>query len=128
MKKTIIQFKAMTPVDMQINTETWGFKVSFLQDTVPQSFVEKFTVTDPAKMAEELIKKMKSYAKVEVTEADDLIGSLIVTEFLDEERIEEVLTNFFLRLNERMRILKRTTNHTEYMKLYDQVRTEKLVL
>lgn len=128
MKKTIIQFKAMMPVDMQINTETWGFKVSFLQDGAPQSFVERFTVVDPLKRAEELIKKMKSYAKVEVTEADDLIGSLIVTEFLDEEKIEEVLTNFFLRLSERMRILKRTTNHTEYMKLYDQVRTEKLVL
>ena len=128
MKKTIIQFKAMTPVDMQINTETWGFKVSFLQDGAPQSFVEKFTLADPVKRAEGLIKKMKSYAKVEVTEADDLIGSLIVTEFLDEERIEEVLAKFFLRLSERMRILKRTTNHTEYMKLYDQVRTEKLVL
>src|SRR3989344_2300329 len=99
MKKTIIQFKSMTPVEMHISAETWGFKFSFLQDGAQQSFIEKFTIADPMKMAEELIKKMKSYAKVEVTEADDFIGSLIVTEFLDEEKIEGVLAIFFVRFS-----------------------------
>lgn len=128
MKKTIIQLQSLHLLDYQPNIQTFTFKVLFLQDADQHSFLEKIQIQNPAVITNSLIKKLKSYAKVEISEPTDFVGSLVVTEFLDEDKVESLLLQFFGRLCEKTRILKNTRDHTIYMKMYDQLRTEKLLL
>jgi len=53
---------------------------------------------------------------------------MFVIRLLNEDKLEEKLHHFFVKLCEKARSLKRTTDHTDYMKLYDELRIQELIL
>ncbi len=74
-----------------------------------------------------IINFVKSQANQDIDE-DNLIDTLFVKHFHQEERVEERLNNHFAHICEKVRFMKINKNHADYMKFYHTIQDSHLVL
>lgn len=117
--------KRIEVTNYQPRTNAASLKISYQRDNDPQSMYKDFVLANPEELATAIIKDLKERSKMEILEADDPLGSIVVLDFFDEEKIEEKLFNFLAKLCEKTRYLKHITNHQEYMKIYDEIKIQK---
>ena len=76
----------------------------------------------------DIMQSLKTLAKVNVQPGDDMMGSMFVIRVMQEEQTEERLYNFFVKVCDKARTIKRTTDHRDYMKLLDDISIQELKL
>ena len=125
MKKTVIALKKIEVTNYQPRTNAASLKIAYQRDNDLQSMYRETTLANPEELTAAIIQDLKSRSKMEILEADDPLGSIVVLDFYDEDKIEEKLFNFLAKLCEKARNLKHLTNHQEYMKMYDEIKVQR---
>ena len=126
MKRNLIYIKKVEVLQFDPRTNQSKCGIKYLNNNEPKALVIECCVERAEKIARNILETIKEQEKVEKTSED--IFDVTVTEFANDEKTEEILTNFFGRLCDKTRRLKHERNHTAYMKLYDEIRMEKLMI
>ena len=127
MKKCVVALKKVEITNFMPKTSTVSLKVSYQRDNEQESMYKDVVISNPEELTAAIIKELKDRSKTELSESDDLMGSIFVIYFYDEDRIEEKLFNFLAKISEKARYLKHVTNHQEYMKTFDEIKVLKAV-
>jgi len=128
MKEVIIKLKAIETINF--NPQKFESRMNIKYNIDGENF-ERLVVFDLTAKAEGIVARILKFLKSQAeqdTDEDDLIESLFVKKLVDEEKIEERLLNYFGRLCEKIRFIRRDKNHADYMKLYDEIRMSKISL
>ena len=102
------------------------FVIHFTKDNRPEHFEKQYALDDPESIVQDLLKEVKQRGKMEITDYDDLIGSIFVVRLMDEDVVDEKLFNFFARLCEKAKAMKHMKHHADYMRLYDEIKIKAL--
>ncbi len=105
-----------------------SIKVSYNRDGQEENMYKKVKIENPEKLCGEIVKDVKGRCKLEMSEVDDLVGSIFVIRVVDEDKTEEKLFNFFAKVCDKVRMLRHTRDHVMYMRLYDEIKMEKMKL
>ena len=65
---------------------------------------------------------------IETEDNDDILQSIYVKKFLNEDKAEERLLLFFSKLYERGRLISREKNHARYMNMLDEIQHHKMTI
>ncbi len=128
MKDVQLRMETLTIAQFDPKAGTARFLVSFSKDKEQQSFEKQYTLTHPEPIAQDILKEVKQRGKLEITDADDIIGSIFVVRLLDEDNVDEKLFNFLARLCEKVKAMQHMKHHADYMKLYDEIKIKVLDL
>lgn len=104
------------------------FAIHYSKDKEQYTLERQYVLEHPEPIVTDLLKAVKQQGKMELTDDDDILGSLFVIRLLDEDTVEEKLYNFFARLCEKARTMKHMKTHAEYMKLFDEIKIKELHL
>ena len=128
MKEVIINLHGIEMMDFEARDYVAKMVVCY---SIDGERVKKCVNFDLTRRAESIVQSiltfLKSQADLDINE-DDIVSSLFVKRFVNEEKIEERLVNYFAKLCENVRFLKINKNHANYMKLYDQIKISKISL
>ena len=103
-------------------------KLSYGIDKEKFAQIVNFNLTRKSDLlASSVISYVKSQGEREIDE-DNFVNSLFVKKLVNEEKIDERLFMYFSKLCEKVRFLKINKNHSNYMKLYDEIKTSCLSL
>ena len=125
MKKTVISLKGIELKNYQPKTNTASLRIIYARDEEQESMYKDLALNDAEELTKTIIKELKDRSKIELSESDDPLGSIFIIHFADEDRIEEKLFTFMAKLCEKARFLKHVSNHSEYMKIYDEIKVQR---
>ena len=128
MKQAIIIVKEVKIQEYSPKENSAALKISYLCDAELQSMYKKVTLKNPEELTEEILRDIRLRSKIELSETDDPLGSIFVVHLHEEDRVEEKLFNFLAKVCEKCRYLKHVSNHQEYMKIYDEIKIQRIAL
>ena len=106
-----------------------NIKVFYIKDNARQSFeITHALATKSEVITNEIIKELKKKGSIETENSDDVLQSIYVKKFLNEDKSEERLLLFFSKLYERGRLISRERNHTKYMNILDEIQHYKMTI
>ena len=126
MKQTTIIVKEVKVDNYAPKENTASLRISYMRDAEKETMFKKVILKNPEELTAELMKDIKARSKIELSEADDPLGSIFVVHMHNEDNTEEKLFNFLAKVCEKCRYLKHITNHHEYMKVYDEIKIQKI--
>lgn len=126
--KVVYEVKGVSVANFDPKSNSIIFKIKFSKNNLPQEIVKSFNFTDTAALVAEVMKEMKKKDKVMDLDEADFLADYQVVDFVDEEDAEEKLLNFFNRIKEKVRVLRKSTNATNYMKLFDEIKIARMEL
>ena len=126
MKQSIVSLKKIEIQNFLPKTTIASIKISYTRDNQQESMYKDILLSDAEKLTEALIREIKDRCKIELAETDDPLGSIFIVKFQDEEKTEEKLYNFLAKICEKSRYLKHMSNHQEYMKIYDEIKIQRM--
>lgn len=103
-------------------------KITYSVDNQTNSVTKEFVLNKPEPLVNDIFTFVKQQGNVDMSNVDDFVAGLFVKTLVDEEKVEEILLNFFSRLCEHARIIKKEKNHATYMKLFDEIKISELKL
>ncbi len=128
--KNMLEIKRVDILNFDPRTNIARCGVKYTRNTALKSLVIDFKMDNASAIAQNLISTIKEQEK-ENDASEEIVDDIkinVLTEFVNEEGIEDMVFNFFARLCDKTRRLKHEKNHVEYMKMFDQVRMEKLIV
>ncbi len=128
MKEAILKINRIDLLNFDPKESKADFKISFLKSNEENNILKSYKLENPEFIVEDILKSIKKEGKIEIEDDEDLLGSIFVVRLLEEEKIEEKILAFLARLCEKSRLLKREKNYQSYMKLFDEMKTQKLAL
>ena len=128
MKQTRIEVKKVEVEDFSPKENVASLKVSYLRDGEMESMYKKVVMEKPEELVKMVVDEVKKRSKIELAETDDPLGSIFILHVVDEDRTEERLFNFFSKVCEKCRFLKRVRDHGEYMKVYNEIKVLKMAV
>jgi len=128
MQEIVLSLEKLQLTRFDTKTLRGLFTLSYTKNDQKDTFTKEFALEKSEPIVEDIIKTLKALAKIEVRPGDALMGSMFVIRLLREDKLEEKLYTFFVKVCEKARMLKRETDHVEYMKLYDDIRMQQLIL
>tara|TARA_Y100000310_G_C20572714_1_gene758852 strand:+ start:873 stop:1262 length:390 start_codon:yes stop_codon:yes gene_type:complete len=115
---------------VSFDPSNYNAKMNLFYAVDGEKFVQKvnFDLTRKSNLlASSVISYVKSQGEMEI-DKDNFVDSLFVKKLINEEKIDEMLFMYFSKLCEKVRFLKINKNHSDYMKLYDEIKTSCLSL
>lgn len=128
MKDVLLKLEKITITHIDPKQGIGQFVIHFSKDQEKMQMKKSYTLHHPEPIVENILKEVKQQGKMELDTYEDIIGSIFVVRLLDEDATDEKLFHFFARLCEKMKMMQRLKNHTEYMRLYDELKIKELVL
>ena len=128
MQEILLQLNKVAITKFETKTGVGTFKFSYTKNNEQESFTQALELAKAEPIVDYILKALKALGKANMQQGDGSLNSMVVLKVVQEEKIEELLYTFFAKLCEKARALKRETNHSEYMKLYDDVRIQTLQL
>lgn len=126
MKETILHMEKVSLAQFDPKEGVGHFLIHFKKDNEQQQFEKQYILDHPEPIVQDIIKEVKQRGKMQIDDYDDLLGSIFVVRLMDEDNVDEKLFNFFARLCEKAKAMKRMKNHAEYMKLFDEIKIKEL--
>ena len=128
MKDVVLRLEKLSIAQFDPKQGNIRFKISCKKDAESFALEKSYTLEHPEPIVEDILRTVKQQGKMELEDADDLLGSIFVVRLQDEDLVEEKLLHFFSRLCEKMKMMKHLKNHVEYMKLFDEIKIKELRL
>jgi hypothetical protein len=126
MKEVVIKLHGIEMQEFDCRTSNAKMVLSYSVDDKGIKNVVNF---DFSKTSEIIVKSIFNFLKSEANmdiKGDDIISSIFVKRFVNEEKIEERLINYFSKLREKVKFMKINKTHTDFMKLYDEIKISKI--
>ena len=127
MKKTILKIKKLEVVNFAPNENSIKFRVLYDIDNRLAELTQESREIVSDYLADQIIKRVKRSADI-TYETDNILDSIQIIRIEDEEDVNEKIFNFFEKLRRNALKLKHMSSASDYMRLYDQLKTEKLTL
>jgi len=129
MQKTVYKIKKIEVLEFKPKESVSVIKISFMKNDVPEQIVKEFPMSNnPVEMVNKIILEVKSKDKMIVEDTNDILQNIYITRIDNEEIMEEKLLLFFQNLCGKYAKMKSLKKAPDYMKLYDEIKTTKLVL
>jgi len=128
MKEVVLTIDTLAIVNFEPNNNRGAFLIHYSKDKEHHTLEKSYALDHPEPIVQDLLKEVKQQGKMELTDDDDILGSLFIIRLLNEDAVEEKLHNFFARLCEKAKTMKHMRTHTEYMKLFDEIKIKELHL
>jgi hypothetical protein len=126
MKETTITLKGVELQNFLPKEVSASFKITFERDGNQESMYKKLKLTKAEQLTKKILDDIKQRSKIELSETDDPLGSIFIVHLKNEDKTEEKLYNFLSKICEKSRFLKHLNNHNEYMKVYDEIKVQRL--
>ncbi len=128
MRQIILELNGLEMIKFSPNDFRGIMDLSYSVDGLKKNQTINLDLTRKVEgMVAGILKFVKSQGEQDVDE-DDLIGSLFVKKLINEEKVEEKLLNFFSKVCEKVRFMKRDKNHANFMKMFHEVEGSKIIL
>ncbi len=128
MKQVILKLHGIKLQNFDPNSGNAKFRIEYSVDGDHRTFEEKMVLDKPKPLVRKIFAFVKEEGNVDLSDVDDFVGSLFVKTLVNEEQIEETILNFFSRLCEQARVLKKESDHATYMKIFDEIKISELRL
>ena len=126
--KVVYEVKGVSVINFDPKKNSIIFKIKYVKNNILQELVKPFNFSDSASLVAEVIRDIKKKDKVMDLDEEDFLADYQVVDFIDQEDAEEKLLNFFNRIAEKNRILRKSVNASNYMKLFDEIKIAKMEL
>ena len=127
MKKTILKIKKLEVVNFAPNENSIKFRVLYDIDNKLAELTQECKEIVSDYLTNQIVTRVKRSADV-TYETDDILESIQIIRIEDEEDVNEKIFNFFEKLRRNILKLKHTSSASDYMRLFDQLKTEKFIL
>lgn len=128
MREVILKLERVEVAKFDPRSLKAELKVSYSKDSTSHSFIIQHNLTTKSEgVVQEIIRELKKRGNIE-TDSNDLLQSMYVKKFLNEDRTEERMLLFFSKLYERGRLISREKDHTKYMKLLDEIQHHQIMI
>ena len=129
MREVVLKLDSLEVSKFDPRTLKASIRVFYTKDSTRQSFEVIHSLATKSKViASEIIKELKKKGSIETEDNDDVLQSIYVKKFINEDKAEERLLLFFLKLYERGRLISRERNHTKYMSILDEIQHHKMTI
>ena len=128
MQKVLYELKRVELVDLKPREGNSGVLVFFEKEGREKVLSLHFDLTNPVDIVNKILLGIKTHDKIIIDESDDILQNIYITRIDNEEVIEEKLLLFFQNLCGKYAKMKSLKKAPDYMKLYDEIKTTKLVL
>ena len=102
--------------------------VDYTKNGQQQSITKKHTFTEANLVVTSIINDIKKKEQLNIADDDDILSGYQVVDLKDQEGVEEKLTNFIYRMNERYRLMKKMKDAKKYMQMFDDMKIAKMSL
>ena len=127
MKETKFKLEKIELSDFDVRSGIGTLKISFFKNQVKDLLVKQYDLREyPVTVSKILTDIKKKDSIIVENDEDDILGSLFVIRFENEDEIEEKLLSFFAKVSDKMKFMKKTQDARTYMKLYNELKTTKL--
>ncbi len=126
MKETILELASVHVTQFDPKEGVGEFMIGYLKNKRPVQYAKKLVVEHPEGIVEDILLEVKRREKIEISDTDDILGSIFIIRLKDEEKTEEKLYNFFARLCEKTRTIKNLKDHSQFMKMLDEIKSQKI--
>ena len=128
MKQVLLNIERLEMVSFDPSNYNAKMKLAYSVDEEKFLQTVNFDLTRKSDLlASSVISYVKSQGEREI-DKDNFVDSLFVKKLINGEKIDEMLFMYFSKLCENVRFLKINKNHSNYMKLYDEIKTSCLSL
>ena len=128
MQKNIYRIRKLEVLDFKPKETISSIKITFTKNDVQEQIVKQFNLKNPVEVVNNILLEIKKKDRMIVEDSDDVLQNIYITRIEDEEQMEEKLLYFFQGLCSKFAKIKSLTKAPEYMRLYDEIKTMKLVL
>ena len=128
MQKTVFQIKKVEVKEFKPKEGLSVIKITYSKNGEQKQITKSFHLSNPVEVVNKIILEVKSADKVIIEESDDILQNIYITRIENEEEIEEKLLFFFQSLCSKFSRIKTMNKANDYMKLYDEIKTTKLIL
>lgn len=127
MKKSIIKVKKVEVTSFNPTSHLIKFRVLYNIDNKLAEITHECKEIISDYLTSQMVTNIKKSADVSY-ETDDILDSILIVRIEDEEDTTEKIFNFLEKMRRNMLKLKNISSASDYMHLYDQLKTEKLIL
>mgnify|MGYP001583024781 CR=1 FL=1 len=128
MEKNIYRIKKLEVLDFKPKESISSIKITFTKNDVQEQIVKQFNLKNPVEIVNGILLEIKKKGRMIVEDSDDVLKNIYITRIEDEEQMEEKLLYFFQGLCSKFAKIKSLNKAPEYMRLYDEIKTTKLIL
>ena len=129
MQKTVYKIKKIEVLEFRPKESVSVIKISFTKNDIPEQIIKEFPMSNnPVEMVNKIMLEVKSQNRMIVEDTDDILQNIYITRIDNEEVMEEKMLLFFQNLCGKFSKMRSLTKAPDYMKLYDEIKTTKLVL
>ncbi len=129
MKQVVIQVNGLKMVNFDSGTYVAKMKLSYVVDGKASETLLNLDLKNKSEgIVAGLIGFVKRQANQNVDERDDILDQLYIKKLIDEERIEEKLSHYFIKLCEKVKFMKSNKNHVDHMKFYQEIKASGISL
>jgi len=128
MQKTVYKLKKVEVVEFKPKESVSTIKIVFTKDDVPEQIVKQFNLKNPVEIVNAIMLEIKKKGRMIVEDSDDVLQNIYITRIDAEEEVEDKLLYFFQSLCSKFAKIKSMTKAPEYMKLFDEIKTTKMIL
>ncbi|MEK6904121.1 MAG: hypothetical protein AABW87_00845 [Nanoarchaeota archaeon] len=126
-EKISYQVKSIDVTEFDPRKGNAKVRITFMKNEMPVSLDKEFHFTNAVGFVNSIINDVKKKDNI-VTYEDDILSGYQVIDFKDEEGVGEKLLNFFSRLSEKYRMMKKMKDAQKYMRMFDEVKAAKIIL
>ena len=128
MREVILKLNKLAVMNFDPRTLVASIRIFYSKDNVQEYFdVNHSLATKSEMITEEVIRELKRKGTIEVN-TDDILESMYIKKFVNEDKAEERMRLFFAKLYERGRVIAREKNHARYMQLLDEIKHTAIVV
>ena len=128
MQKDIYMIKKLEVIDFKPKESIFSIKITFTKNDVQEQILKEFNLKNPVDVVNSIFLEIKKKDRMIVEDSDDVLQNIYITRIENEEEIEEKLLYFFQGLCSKFIKIRSLTKAAEYMKLYNEIKTIKLIL
>ena len=127
MQKTVYKVKKVGVMDFKPKEFISVIKIIYTKNDQQQQIIREFPFINPVDVVNKIILEIKKSDKMIVEDTDDILQNIYITRIEDEENVEEKMLYFFQNLSAKLSKIKSLKKAQDYMKLYDEIKTTKLL-
>lgn len=126
MRETNIALKRLELIKFTPRNGEMSISIYVNKDGKEYKIKKDIIFISPMRAMQEIMGEIKKLGKQNTGFGEDILDNIVLVKINKLEDIEELVARFFQRLEERSKQLSKTTNSSEYMRLFNELNTFKM--
>ncbi len=128
MREVVLRLDRLEVTRFDPRTLIASIRIAYAKDNQQEQFEMQHDLTTKSEaVTEQIVRELKKRGSIDIDD-DDVLNTLYVKKFINEDKAEKRMLLFFAKLYERCRVIAREKNHTRYMQLLDEIQHLSVVI